>query len=85
MTNQSATLKNHANGNLLGVEIIRLGSKRFGVLALDYSTTKAGVPIEVVSKRLGHSSIGITMDNYMHVYQSQERQAAEAFEKLITG
>ncbi|MGA7353985.1 MAG: site-specific integrase, partial [Candidatus Cybelea sp.] len=27
-----------------------------------------GVPLEVVSKRLGHSSIGVTAERYLHVY-----------------
>jgi len=29
---------------------------------------QGGVPIEVVSKRLGHASIGITVERYLHVY-----------------
>jgi integrase len=28
---------------------------------------KAGVPLEVVSKRLGHASIGVTAACYLHV------------------
>ena len=29
---------------------------------------KAGVPLEAVSRRLGHASIGITAERYLHVY-----------------
>jgi integrase len=44
---------------------------------------KAGVPIEVVSKRLGHANIGITMERYLQVYRDQDVDAAEKFEKLV--
>jgi len=46
---------------------------------------KSGTPIEVVSKRLGHSNIGVTMDYYLHIYQSEDKKAAEGFDKLMTG
>jgi integrase len=44
---------------------------------------KAGVPIEVVSSRLGHSSIGITVDRYLTVYTDRDAAAASAFERLV--
>lgn len=45
---------------------------------------KAGVPIEVISKRLGHSTIGITVDRYVTVYRDRDAAAAEAFERVMT-
>ena len=45
---------------------------------------KAGVPIEVIGKRLGHSSIGVTVDRYVTVYRDRDAAAAEAFEQLMT-
>lgn len=45
---------------------------------------KAGVPIEVVSKRLGHSDISITYDRYITVYRDRDAEAAEAFGKMMT-
>jgi integrase len=45
---------------------------------------KHGVPLEVVSKRLGHSAIGITADRYLHIYRSRDAQAAEVFELLAS-
>ncbi|HTV73313.1 MAG TPA: tyrosine-type recombinase/integrase [Candidatus Acidoferrales bacterium] len=45
---------------------------------------KAGVPIEVISKRLGHSTIGITVDRYVTVYRDRDAAAAEAFERIMT-
>ena len=44
---------------------------------------KAGVPLEVVSKRLGHSNIGITADRYVDVYTDRDAAAATAFERLV--
>ena len=44
---------------------------------------KAGVPIEVISSRLGHSCISITVDRYLTVYQERDAAAAAAFERLV--
>jgi integrase len=44
---------------------------------------KAGVPLEVVSQRLGHASIGITAERYLHVYSDRDADAARAFERLV--
>lgn len=44
---------------------------------------KAGVPLEVVSNRLGHASIGVTASRYLHVYSSRDAEAAEAFGRLV--
>jgi integrase len=37
----------------------------------------AGVPVKVVSDRLGHANVGITSDLYMHVPDEMDRDAAE--------
>jgi integrase len=42
-----------------------------------------GVHPKVVSERLGHSSIGITLDIYSHVLPSMQAQAASAFDSLF--
>jgi hypothetical protein len=44
---------------------------------------KKGVPIEVVSKRLGYSTIAITVDRYLVVYRDRDEEAAAAFEALV--
>lgn len=43
---------------------------------------KNGVPLEVVSKRLGHSSIGVTAERYLHVYADRDAAAASALDTL---
>lgn len=44
---------------------------------------KAGVPLEVVSKRLGHSTIAVTSERYLDVYSARDVEAASAFERLV--
>jgi integrase len=43
----------------------------------------AGVPLKVVSERLGHSSIKITADTYQHVTPSLQRDALTKLDKLF--
>jgi integrase len=42
-----------------------------------------GVHPKIVSERLGHASVGITLDTYSHVLPSMQSQAAEAFDGLF--
>lgn len=44
---------------------------------------KLGVEPKIISERLGHSNIGITMDLYSHLYEDVDREVADRFEKLI--
>jgi integrase len=44
---------------------------------------KAGAPLEVVSNRLGHASIGVTASRYLHVYSERDAEAASAFDRLV--
>jgi integrase len=43
----------------------------------------AGIHPKIVSERLGHSSIGLTLDTYSHVLPSMQQQAADAFDELF--
>jgi len=44
---------------------------------------KAGIPIKVVSERLGHSTPGFTMATYQHVLPGMQAEAARAFAALL--
>jgi len=44
---------------------------------------KAGVHPKVVSERLGHASIGITLDIYSHVLPGIQEEAAEKFDRIF--
>jgi integrase len=43
----------------------------------------AGVPAKVVSERLGHASVMITLDTYSHILPSMQEDAASTVAKLI--
>jgi integrase len=45
----------------------------------------AGVPAKVVSDRLGHATVGITLDTYSHVLPSLDSEASERVAELILG
>lgn len=64
-----------------------LSPRPFHGLRHTYATLalEAGVPIELLSKRLGHASIATTADLYQHVTKSLDREAAEAVADLIFG
>lgn len=44
----------------------------------------SGVPAKIVSERLGHASIAITLDLYSHVLPDMQDQAADAMSALIS-
>jgi integrase len=43
-----------------------------------------GVHPKIVSERLGHSRVGVTMDVYSHVLPDMQTQAALTFDNLIS-
>lgn len=45
----------------------------------------AGVPIKVVSERLGHTKITMTLDVYAHVLPAMDREAADRLGDLLAG
>ena len=44
---------------------------------------KAGVPVKVVSERLGHANVAFTMSIYQHVLPGMQAAAAETFAQLL--
>ncbi len=47
----------------------------------NFTTQK--IPLEVVSERLGHSSIGITADLYTHVLDGMDAEAAAKLDAAL--
>ena len=45
----------------------------------------AGVPIEIISKRLGHRNISVTMDIYGHLLPEANREAARRVDEFLAG
>jgi len=72
-----------------GEQVARHGLPRLSVHGLRHSwatlALQAGVHPKVVQERLGHSTIGITLDVYSHVLPSMETDAAERVAGLILG
>jgi integrase len=66
--------------SLAGVQRIRLHDLRHTHAT---HALRAGVHPKVVSERLGHSTITITLDTYSHVLPSMQREAAEAVAALL--
>jgi len=44
---------------------------------------KMGVQPKVISERLGHCNIAITMDYYSHIYEETHKEVAEMFDNMI--
>jgi integrase len=63
-----------------GVRVIRLHDLRHthGTLLI-----AAGVPVKVVSERLGHGHPAFTIDTYQHVLPGMQATAARVFEQLV--
>lgn len=61
----------------LDVPVIRLHDLRHTHATL---LLQRGVPIKVVSERLGHSTIAMTMDTYAHTMPAMDREAADRFD-----
>ena len=62
-----------------GVSTIRLHDLRHthGSLLI-----KEGVPVKVVSERLGHANIAFTIETYQHVLPGMQADAARTYEQL---
>jgi hypothetical protein len=69
-------------GTAAGLPPIRLHDVRnsYATAAL-----RAGVPVKVVSERLGHSSVAFTQDTYMHVIPGMDEHSARVAATAILG
>ena len=64
-----------------GLPVIRFHDARHTHASL---LLKQGRHPKIVSERLGHAGIEITLDTYSHVAPGLQQAAAEAFDKLVT-
>lgn len=63
-----------------GVKVIRLHDARHSHASL---MLKQGIHPKIVQERLGHATIGMTLDTYSHVTPGLQQAAAESFERLL--
>ena len=63
----------------------RLPHIRFHDLRHSYANLllKAGIHPKIVSERLGHANIGITLDTYSHVLPGLQERAAERLDEML--
>jgi integrase len=66
-------------------DVAGLGARRFHALRHTWATLALaeGVPLEVVSKNLGHAGLAITADVYAHVGEKATRTAVDAVANLM--
>ncbi len=76
----SQAFERHAKA--AGLSPIRLHDLRHTAATL---MLEGGVPLKVVSERLGHSSIGITADVYQHVTEHMQDEAAAKLGAALLG
>jgi integrase len=62
-----------------GVPVLRLHELRHTHATL---LIKAGVPLKVVSERLGHGDVAFTIQTYQHVLPTMQAEAARVYEAL---
>ena len=63
-----------------GLEHLRLHDLRHTAATL---MLRAGVHPKVVSERLGHATVGLTLDTYSHVLPDLQRDAAEVMDSVL--
>jgi integrase len=63
-----------------GLREIRIHDLRHTYASL---ALQRGTPVEIVSERLGHSSVGFTLDTYRHLYEAERREAAVSLDDLL--
>ncbi len=69
-----------AGGPEVGLRRVRLHDLRHGAASLMLAS---GADLAVVSKRLGHSQLGVTADLYSHLIAGLGRRTADAAESLV--
>jgi integrase len=69
------------SGSVEGVPRVRLHDTRHSHATM---LLAEGAHVKVISERLGHSSIGITMDLYSHVTPTLQRDAAEKLDTALS-
>lgn len=55
----------------------------FAAYIANFATTCTPTKHRIVSERLGHASIAITLESYSHVLPGLQEAAAERFDKLM--
>jgi len=68
-----------------GLPRIRLHDVRHSYASAGLANTSGWGEVKVISERLGHASIGITLDTYSHVLPDQDADVAATLARVILG
>jgi integrase len=68
-----------------GLPAIRLHDVRHTYATAALASATGWHDVKVISKRLGHASVGITLDTYSHVLPVADEQAAHTLARVILG
>lgn len=71
-----------SSGAAAGLPHIKLHGARHTYATLALS---AGVPLHIVSKRLGHSTLAVTANVYTHLLSGDDEQAAATYARVVWG
>ena len=74
-----------ADASGLGPGPLGGGSSSLPARTLDFCSAQTTGEGQIVSERLGHASIAITLDTYSHVLPTMQEDAAERVAQLILG
>jgi integrase len=75
----------NARGKAAGLRRIRLHDVRHTYASAALKNATSWAEVKVISERLGHASVGITIDTYAHVLPSQDRETADTLARVILG
>lgn len=70
----------HRLAGVAGVPAIRVHDLRHTAATL---MVLAGIPLKTVSHTLGHASLAMTADLYLHVIEEMQEQASEAMRRML--
>lgn len=68
-----------------GLPAIRLHDVRHTYATAGLANATGWHEVKVISERLGHASVGITLDRYSHVLPARDRETADTLARLILG
>lgn len=74
--------RNIQYAHMAGVKTIRIHDFRHSHVSM---LANAGVNIQEVARRLGHSNVEMTWNTYCHLYPKEEEKAVDILNKIIEG
>jgi integrase len=73
------------HGEKAGLPPIRLHDVRHTYATAGLAAAKGWHEVKVISERLGHASMGVTLDTYSHVLPVADRETADTLARVILG